>query len=248
MSKDTKIALVTNATEYGGPASVQALTREGFIVYCQDPKFSEDGFRDTFLARFPQTVLIEKVEPETVVQAVIDRYGRIDTLVSNDCGNIAQKELSANDFREALEVLTVTPYRYCAAVIPVMKQGGGGSIILITSGGPLLNPVASRDGNVSIHYQTARHAAHGLVHCFAQMVGQDNIQINAIAPFMFYSQTYFSSEQGENDPAFIDLLERRVPMRRFGNESEFGELVAMLGGGRSKFVSGQVIAFSGGGA
>ena len=248
MTDHSKVALITNCMEYGGPASVKALAAEGFTLHCHDPKFADSAVREQFAGRYPDAIMTDTADPEELVSEAFDRHQRIDCLVSNDCGYSAQMDFDAADFRHALEVLTVTPYRLCAAVIPHMQRQGGGSIVLITSGGPLLNPVASRDGKVSVHYQVGREAAHGLVRCLAASLGGDNIQVNAIAPFMLYSKTYFPSEQGADDPAYAPLLQQRVPMGRFGTDDEFAELVALCASGRSRFVSGQIIGFSGGGA
>lgn len=243
-----KIALLTFCTEYAGPASVTALEAEGFTLHCHDPKFADPRQRDLFRAAHPDAVIAEASEPEALVAEVLERHGRIDSLVSNDCAYTAGFDFDVEDFRKALEILTVVPYRLAMAAAPAMREQGGGSILMITSGGPLNNPILRLNGQVAINYLVAREGTNTLVRSLAVALAADQIQVNAIAPFMIYSQTYFPSEIGPDDPQYKPFVDEKVPMGRFGLDAEFAPLVVALASGRSRFISGQVVAFSGAGA
>ena len=65
--------------------------------------------------------------------------------------------------------------------------------------------------------------------------------------FLVYSETFFPSELGAEDPKFASFVKKLVPMQRFGAPEEIGTLIWQLASGDMSFVSGQVIAFSGAG-
>jgi NAD(P)-dependent dehydrogenase (short-subunit alcohol dehydrogenase family) len=73
-----------------------------------------------------------------------------------------------------------------------------------------------------------------------------NIQVNAIAPNFFQNDTYYPAARWEEDAQFRAALERQVPLKRLGQPEEMGALIAFLASGKATFVTGQVIAFTGG--
>jgi NAD(P)-dependent dehydrogenase (short-subunit alcohol dehydrogenase family) len=249
---DKPVAIITNATEYAGPGSVAALLAEGFRLVCHDPKFADPAARDRFGPTADRTVSTA-ASPENLVAETVERYGRLDAVVSNDIMTALPTSpidtSDAADYRSAFELLTVAPFRLSAAAARVMKLRGKGQIVLVTSGAALTNPVtASAERIVRTSYVVAREAANALARCMALELAGFGIQVNAVAPYLLYSQTFFPSPLGPDDPKFTAYLESKVPMRRWGRDEEIGALIALLASGRAGFVSGQVIAFSGAGA
>src|SRR5581483_2620831 len=144
------------------------------------------------------------------------------------------------------EALTVTPFRLCAAAARVMKPERRGQIVLVTSGAGVSNPVATfAEGMVITAYIAAREATNALARSLAVELAAFGIQVNAVAVSRLYSQTFFPSPLGADDPKFKAALEARVPMRRWGRNDEMSSLITLLTSGEATFVSGQVIAFSG---
>ena len=252
MHKKNPVAIVSNATEYAGPGSVNMLAAEGFQMVCDDRKFAGAAIRDDYEAQHPGCVATAAASPEQLVREAIERFGQIDAVISNDFATIdggAVDELGAPAFRAAFEALTVTPFRLCAAAAREMKRQRHGQIVLVTSGAGRTNPVSSfAPGDVRTGYIVAREAANALARCMALELAPFGIQVNAVAPYLLYSQTFFPSPLGAADPQFRDLLNARIPMGRWGRDEEIGALVALLASGRAAFISGQVIPFSGAGA
>lgn len=253
-TRDGKVAFLTNATEYAGPGAVGALLSDGWQLYCHDRKFSDAADREQFEVANPGAVASEAPDVESFVGMGVARFGTIDALVSNDVpvgtqyvsskgsGRDAKVPDPLVDFELYLDSLVMEPVRLLRAALPVMRSARSGSILLITSGAPFRPPSKGR----IYGYTTARAATNMLAKLLAAGVAHDNIQVNAIAPYLVYSQTFFPSSIGSEDPAFKDLLEENVPMLRFGDPTEMGFLIKSLVSGEMQFVSGQIIAFSGG--
>ena len=85
---------------------------------------------------------------------------------------------------------------------------------------------------------------------FAQALAREaasyNIQVNVVAPNYLYSEAYYPRARFIDDPAGRELIAAKVPLGRLGRPEEIGELIAFLVSGRSSFVTGQVIDFTGG--
>lgn len=72
------------------------------------------------------------------------------------------------------------------------------------------------------------------------------IQVNVVAPNYLYSELYYPRARFIDNLKGRELIADIVPMGRLGTQDEVGELVAFLASGRSSFVTGQVIYFTGG--
>ena len=245
---------VTNALEYVGPAAAKAMAGAGWNVFCHDRSFASPETRGRFERDNPGMLAAAAVEPEAFVADGLARFGRIDALVSNDIPEPASHPSAfappledegdgLEGFEAYMESLAVAPVRLLRSALPAMKAAGSGSIVLVTSGAPLRVPCVSRAHG----YIAGRAAAHGLVKALAPQLASRRIQINAVAPFLVYSQTFFPSASGADDPRYDALVKAAVPMGRFGKPAEIGTLIAMLAEGEAEFVTGQIIAFSGGG-
>lgn len=235
-----RIAVVMNVGEWAGPAAIDGLSRHGFTVLCHSAAFADESAREAFEAEHPGLLASKATGPEELAEDALARFCRIDAAVSNDTGNTMRGpfvDRTAEDYRVMLESYAVTPFRLASAVAPAMKERGEGRIILITSGAPL----SPRPGIV-IHC-AARAAANMMAVQLAAELGPSNISVNAIAP-IYLLTNYFPG--GMDVPAHAEMIRKVIPMQRFGEASEMGELVALLASGKADFISGQVIAFSGG--
>jgi len=238
-----RVALVTNVTEYAGAPAVAALLAQGCRVLGHDPSFGEANARAVAEAATPGLYAASSQEPEDLVAEVIDRFGRLDALISNDTHPAARvriEEASAEDYRSALEALMVTPFRLASAAARVMKDQRSGAMVFITSALPL-HPYAG----FSI-YASARAGAGCLAQTLARELAPFGIPVNAVAPNFLYSETYYPKAQWQDDPKYVQRLKELVPMQRLGRPEEIGALIAFLASGASDFVTGQIIPFTGG--
>ena len=215
----------------------------GLKVLCHDDTFTDADARSAFADQHPDAVLLESVSPEEAVTEAVGHGERIDVLFNNHfClpESKALEETTPEEYRDMLDTLLVQPYRFIRALIPHMKSNGAGRIILMTSAAPL-RPSAK----VSL-YTSARGAANLLVKSLAKELGPAGISLVGISPNFYVSKDTYSQEAYENSERFRTMVDRSVPLKRLGTPDEMRSLIGYLASKDAAFVSGEIIAFSGG--
>jgi NAD(P)-dependent dehydrogenase (short-subunit alcohol dehydrogenase family) len=237
------IAIVTNVSEYAGLPAARALAAAQTTVLCHDKSFTDAAARAAFEAEHPSCLAAGAETPEALVAEAVARFGTVDAVVSNDAfpaQRVRIEEADAAAYRQALEALMVAPFRLAAAAAKEMKKQGSGRIVLLTSASPL-RPYPG----FSI-YASGRGGASALAQALAKELGPFGIQVNAVAPNFLYSETYYPRAQWMEDPKYVQRIKDMVPLGRLDRPEEIGELIAFLVSGKSDFVTGQVIPFTGG--
>jgi NAD(P)-dependent dehydrogenase (short-subunit alcohol dehydrogenase family) len=239
-----RVAIVTNVTKYTGGPAAEALAADGFKVLCHDALFRSPEERAAYDDAHSGCEAAVAQEPEDLVAEALSRFGRLDVLVSNDvfpARSVPVEMASVEIYRATIEALMVAPFRLVAAAAAVMiNHRTGGRIILVTSAAPL-RPYPGYS-----MYASARSGASGLAQALAKELGPSGIQVNAIAPNFLESETYFPGSLWRDNPKYARRLKEMVPLQRLGRPSEIGALIAFLASGKSDFVTGQIIAFTGG--
>ena len=113
------------------------------------------------------------------VQAGVNELDRLDIVVAN--AGIAPMASGDDGWNDVIDVNLTGVYNTIKASIPVMvKQGTGGSIVLISSAAGLAG-VGSPDAG-SVGYAAAKHGVVGLMRVYANLLAQSNIRVNSIHP------------------------------------------------------------------
>jgi SDR family mycofactocin-dependent oxidoreductase len=113
------------------------------------------------------------------VQAGVDELGRLDIVVAN--AGIAPMQSGDDGWRDVIDVNLTGVYNTIKAAIPALiKQGAGGSIVLISSAAGLAG-VGSPDAG-SVGYAAAKHGVVGLMRVYANLLAKQNIRVNSIHP------------------------------------------------------------------
>lgn len=240
---DQKIALVTNATGYAGPGAVMGLLSAGMFVVCSDPTFGDPARAADFVQGRADAFPVGTTEPSSLIAQVIEKFGRIDALVSNDIIQSPFRPIDGStpaDLREMLEVGVVYPFELTQALLPHMMTRGSGSIIFITS-------ISARYPMAEVAiYGAARAAATAYAISLGQAVGPSNIQVNVIGPHWMESTNYFPEGWESLMPSFKAKLDSEIPLRRLGRPDEIGALIALLASQKAMPLTGQFISFAGG--
>lgn len=235
--------LVTNATQYTGPGAVGILCAAGHRVVCHDLAFGDDDTVRAFQASHPQVLVLRKPDPAGIVSELADRVGLVDAVVSNDVYPLTKalvEDVSVDDLRRTFEAVLVFPYQLAQMLLPEMKARRDGCFVFVTSARQL-RPEPGYSVPTAIRAGTTAFAQ-----ALSKEVAAFGIQVNVVAPNYLYSEMYYprarfvDSEEGAKQIANI------VPAGRLGTPEEIGELIAFLVSGRSKFVTGQVLYFTGG--
>lgn len=240
---DGKVAIVTGAAQGIGRAIADGLAAEGARLVVADLKGAEEA-----AASYADGVGIGvDVASEGGVQAMVDetveRCGTIDILVNNAglYASLAMRpftEIPLAEWRQVMDVNVASMFLTCRAVVPVMRDQGGGKIVNISSGTPF------RGVPFLLHYVTSKGAIVALTRALAKEVGKDGILVNCVAP------GFTLSAGVEEHPEVIEKLRdvsvaARTLQRDQVPEDVVGAVVYLSGPG-SDFVTGQTIVIDGG--
>lgn len=246
-----KTALVTGASYGIGLAIATALAEAGAqIVFNNINQESVDQGLDAYAkAGITAHGYVCDVTDEEAVQNMVSQIeaeaGVIDILVNNAgiIKRIPMLEMSAQDFRQVIDVDLNAPFIVAKAVIPGMIKKGGGKIINICS-------MMSEMGRETVAaYAAAKGGLKMLTKNIASEYGQYNIQCNGIGPgYIATPQTAPLREtqpDGSRHP-FDQFILAKTPANRWGEASDLGGPAVFLASAASDFVNGHILYVDGG--
>jgi SDR family mycofactocin-dependent oxidoreductase len=121
----------------------------------------------------------DRASLSSALQAGLDEFGRLDIVVAN--AGIAPMQSGDDGWHDVIDVNLTGVYNTIKVAIPTMvKQGNGGSIVLISSAAGLAG-VASPDAG-SVGYAAAKHGVVGLMRVYANLLAKQSIRVNSIHP------------------------------------------------------------------
>jgi len=177
---------------------------------------------------------------EALIDATLDRLGRLDNLVLNAASNPVYRPTEHVD-RKAFDVImhnnVFGSMRLGHLARPHIAASGGGAVVLVSS-------IAGMLGNRVIGaYGLSKAAENQLVRNLALEFGGDGIRVNAVAPGLI--RTDFSKAL-LSDERTVRHFERTTPLGRIGEPEDIARVIAFLVGEDSRWLSGQVITADGG--
>jgi NAD(P)-dependent dehydrogenase (short-subunit alcohol dehydrogenase family) len=242
-SLEGKVAVVTGAAQGIGKAIADGLAREGARIVVADLDRAEDA-ASAYPGGVGLTVdVASEAEVERMVAEAVDRCGSIDVLVNNAglYASLAMRpftEIPLEEWNRVMEVNVASMFLTCRAVVPVMRERGGGKIVNISSGTPF------RGVPFLLHYVTSKGAIVALTRALAKELGKDGIHVNCIAP------GFTMSDGVKAHPEVIEKLRdvsvaARTIQRDQVPEDVVGAVV-FLCSPTADFVTGQTMVIDGG--
>ena len=178
---------------------------------------------------------------DDMVARAAAHFGRIDILINN-AGTTVRKppeETTAAEWDNVLDVNLRSAFLASRAVYPHFKSQGGGKIISIGSMFSIFG-----GGGSGAPYASSKGGVVQLAKSFAVAWAPENIQSNVILPGWF--MTELTQAIPETQPERYDLINRRIPMGRWGDASELQGATVFLASRASDYVTGAVITVDGG--
>ena len=171
----------------------------------------------------------------------VARLGRVDILVNNAGATVRKppQDITAAEWDNVLDVNLRAAFLSCRAVYPHFRAQGGGKIISIGSMFSIFG-----GGGSGVPYSSSKGGIVQLAKSFAVAWAADNIQSNAILPGWF--MTELTAAIPETQPERYDLINRRIPMGRWGDAGELQGVAVFLASRASDYVTGAVITVDGG--
>jgi len=183
---DDKVVLVSGGARGMGAAHAETLVSEGARVVIGDV-LDEDG--RAVAEKLGESAHFEHLDVtdpdgwQKLVNAALDRFGRLDALVNN-AGIVKVGPLrgsSVSDWQRVLDVNLTGAYLGMRAAIEPMIDGGGGSIVNISS-------VEGLAGSAHLHsYVAAKFGLRGITKSAAVELAQYNIRVNSIHPGLVHT-------------------------------------------------------------
>ena len=243
-----KIALITNVSQFMGPAITEEFCREGASVALHDRDQAAVKPYAAIAERLGRDVLSlagdlsRSSEAERAVDAVVARFGRLDILVNNNAhppSGSPVEDITDAAWREMMARLLDEPFFCLRAALRVMKPAGRGKIINMSSAAafPGLPHYAA--------YTAARAGVNGLTKAVGREVAGAGIQVNAIAQNYVENPTYFPPAL-TGDPVRLARMVQNIPAGRLARSEESARLAVYLASEDADFFVGQVIPFAGG--
>ena len=246
MRLENKVALVSGGARGIGAAIAKIFAREGARVVIGDI-LEEEGRRTAAEITgtgaeclFVRLDVTSEADWKQVASVVITQFGRLDILVNNAGisarGNV--EETSEADWTRTMNINVKGAFLGTKQVIPLMKTGGGGSIVNISSGAG----IAPQPGT-SGAYAASKGAVRIFSKATAVQYARDNIRCNSVHPGPVETDMLRATR---SDPSALDDMMGRVPLGRFGRPEEIAYGVLYLASDESSFVTGSELVIDGG--
>ena len=247
MRLEGKAALVTGAAQGIGFACARSLAEEGARVVLADVNAAAVQHAAEALRAEGHTVahvacdVSRKDSVDRAVGAAVEAFGRLDILVAN-AGIVHAAEfldLSEADFDRVLAVnLKGVFLAGQAAARQMVKQGGGGAIINMSS----VNAVLAIPNQVP--YVVSKGAINQLTKVMAVSLAPHRIRVNAIGPGTILTELAKTAVLG-NREAERKILSR-TPLGRMGEPAEIARVAVFLASDDASYMTGQTLYPDGG--
>ena len=242
---DGKVAIVTGAARGIGMQIALTLAKEKVNIIIAD--FDYEGAKkveEKILSMGIGALAIETDITDTaivagMVEKVMAEFGRIDVLVNNACAPIRRTPFLEIDIKEWQEVIRVNlegTFICSQAVATVMKKSRKGKIINISSFAAHL-PAAGFSA-----YSASKAGIELLSRTMAGELGEFGINVNFIRPGVIETEITKQWHEGEVGEKML----KPIALKRFGDPSEVGCLVAFLASDKADYISGVPISIDGG--
>lgn len=241
---DGKVAIVTGAGLGIGRAVAERFVHEGAKVVvaeldAETGKLAAEEIGEN--AHFVQTDASQKADVEAMVEAAVDRFGRLDILVNNAWGGgrIGRIEKKTPELMEhGLNIGFLGPFWAMLAAHPIMKAQRWGRIVNFCS----LNGTNAHMGTAE--YNTSKEALRAATRTAAREWAGDGITANVICPAA--KSASFKATMGAH-PELLKTTDDANPMGRIGDcYDDIAPVAVFLASEGSRYLTGNTLFVDGG--
>ncbi|MFH1714377.1 MAG: SDR family NAD(P)-dependent oxidoreductase [Candidatus Nealsonbacteria bacterium] len=243
-----KVAIVTGARRGMGKTHAIALAKAGAKVVVADiskedceivVKEIEKSKGEAISVKCDVT---QKEEVDKMIKAAVDKWGRLDILVSN--AGVAEfvpfLDMTEENWSRTLDINLKGCFLCNQAAAKVMTKQKSGTIVNIAS-------VAMGQQGIGFpniaHYCASKGGIVAMTEALAVELAPYNIRVNAVSPGMIETPMIGPMKQ---DKKSMEGIMARVPMRRVGKPEEVSNLVLFLASDDSSYMTGSAVVIDGG--
>ncbi len=253
-----KIALVSGAGCVGpgwgnGRAMAVRFAEEGASIFGVDrdaARMAETVERVRAAGGVIETRVADVTDGAAVaamVQACVERFGRIDILVNNVGGSAAggPVELSEEVWDAQVDANLKSVFLACKHVLPVMERQGGGAIVNIAS-----TSAIRWTGSAQVAYAATKAGVIQLSRVVAMQYAGRRIRVNTVVPGQLHTPMVevrlAGQRTGGDVAALLEQRQARIPLPFMGDGRDAANAALFLASDEARFVTGTEVVVDGG--
>jgi len=235
-----KVCVVTGSTGGIGLATAQQLRDEGATIVTSGR--SKEGIGDLHVA----ADLAEPGGPESVVEAALAAFGRIDVLVNNVGWAEIHRfdELDDDVWERSWQINVMSAVRALRKALPAMQNQGAGAVVNVAS------TAGKRPSSTMPEYSVMKAAMLSLSRLVADLYAKDGIRCNAVTPGPTATEAWvgeggLADQQGSREEVLAKVGAGR-PLGRLAEPDEIAAVIVFLCSDRASYVTGAAWSVDGG--
>ncbi len=248
MSTSNRVAIITGATGGIGFQVAKRLGQDGFTVVLNGIEDEEGAKRieqleaEGITAEYYGFDVTDEQAVTSNIQAIGDKYGKIDVLVNNAGGLGGRsrfEEMTTEFYRFVMALNLDSTFFASRAAIPYLKKSDYPSIINYTSiaawnaGGP----------GAGI-YGTSKAGVQAITRALAKDLAEYGIRVNAVSPGTI--DTPFHAQIKSTKPEVFASWKNNILLGKLGEPEEVASVVSFLAGKDASFLTAETIQITGG--
>jgi NAD(P)-dependent dehydrogenase (short-subunit alcohol dehydrogenase family) len=246
-----RVPIVTGGAQGIGGATARRLAEEGarVLVVDVDGETAAGNVARIREAGGTAELRVGDVGQAGDIQAMVEdaagRWGRLDIVVNNAYrvrsggGGGGAEEVDESGWDEGLGVLVKSMFLAAKHAVPLLRRGGGGAIVNISSVHGLLMAPGS------LVYEAGKSAVIGVTRQMACQFGPDNIRVNAICPGHIVTER-IQQRMWDDNPGGLRFFEQQYPLRRCGRPVDIANAAVFLCSDEASFITGHTMVVDGG--
>ncbi len=241
-----RVALVTGGNSGIGLGMARGLARAGatLAIVGRNPEKNAAAARELEALGAQVLTLSADLAKETdcqaIVQATLERFGRLDILINNAGTNIRKQpqDYSLDEWKTVLDTNLTSAFLCSKAAYPAMVASGGGKVI---NTGSMFSVFGA---SFVLPYSASKGGLVQLSKALATAWAKDNIQVNTVLPG--WIDTELTRKARKDVDGLYERVLARTPAARWGDPADFEGIAVFLASSASDFVTGTAIAVDGG--
>jgi NAD(P)-dependent dehydrogenase (short-subunit alcohol dehydrogenase family) len=240
-----KVALITGAGTGIGKGTARMFVDEGatVVIAARRESLLEESCRYApERMSWARMDLTSADERQQAIDAVIERHGRLDVLVSNAGYQLWKTfdETSDEEIDELFYTNLSSTTRLIKQALPHLERSKG-NIVIVSSTAGRYTTVPTQKLTV---YSASKAGLNQLARTLAPELGPKGVRINVVAPGVTRGE--YADASIESDPAVGQWILASTPMGRFGEAKDIAPCIVFLASDMAAWVTGQILDASGG--